>query len=106
MHHHRVGAGGQSVQVFVILAVAPGIVIVASTAAHCNVDTAGGFTEAIDIGRRARDDKVVDVVVPLQCQVKDSKLILQNTSKSSLPGFYDPCVGEEKSLRIVYDFLD
>ena len=51
-------------------------------------------------------DKVVDVVIPLQCQVKDSKLILQSTSKSSLPGFYDPCVGEEKSLRVVYDFRD
>ncbi|XP_077581619.1 dnaJ homolog subfamily C member 11-like [Stigmatopora nigra] len=48
--------------------------------------------------------KVIDVTVPLQCLVKDSKLILTETSKAGLPGFYDPCVGEEKSLKLLYQF--
>ncbi|XP_020786548.1 dnaJ homolog subfamily C member 11-like [Boleophthalmus pectinirostris] len=49
-------------------------------------------------------NQVIDVTVPLQCLVKDSKLILTEASKAGLPGFYDPCVGEEKSLKLLYQF--
>lgn len=48
------------------------------------------------------DDEVIEVTVPLQCLVKDSKLSLHDASKSQLPGFYDPCVGEEKVLMVQY----
>ncbi|CAK9817954.1 DnaJ homolog subfamily C member 11 [Anthophora plagiata] len=51
-----------------------------------------------------RRDEVIDVTIPLQCLVKDSKLILYDASKSELPGFYDPCVGDEKQLLIQYLF--
>eukprot|EP00056_Hartaetosiga_gracilis_P005922 m.90849 g.90849 ORF g.90849 m.90849 type:complete len:615 (+) comp12318_c0_seq1:15-1859(+) len=50
------------------------------------------------------EQSVIDVTVPLQCLVRDSKLILQDISKSHLVGFYDPCPEETKHLRIVYRF--
>ncbi|XP_038677559.1 dnaJ homolog subfamily C member 11a isoform X2 [Scyliorhinus canicula] len=54
-------------------------------------------------GRNERA-KVIDVTVPLQCLVKESKLILTEACKIGVPGFYDPCVGEEKSLKVIYLF--
>ncbi|TRY87637.1 hypothetical protein DNTS_009337 [Danionella cerebrum] len=55
-------------------------------------------------GQKRESAKVIDVTIPLQCLVKDSKLILTEASKAGLPGFYDPCVGEEKSLKMLYQF--
>uniref|UniRef100_A0A8C6WTB3 DnaJ homolog subfamily C member 11 n=1 Tax=Neogobius melanostomus TaxID=47308 RepID=A0A8C6WTB3_9GOBI len=57
-----------------------------------------------EISQKQEKTKVADVTVPLQCLVKDSKLILTEASKAGLPGFYDPCVGEEKSLKLLYQF--
>ncbi|KAM4015534.1 dnaJ homolog subfamily C member 11 [Anomaloglossus baeobatrachus] len=57
-----------------------------------------------DNSRKNERVKVIDVTVPLQCLVKDSKLILTEASKAGLPGFYDPCIGEDKSLKILYQF--
>ncbi|XP_039248600.2 dnaJ homolog subfamily C member 11-like [Styela clava] len=49
--------------------------------------------------------RVIDVKVPLQNQVESSSLQLpEGISKSGLPGFYDPCPGSEKSLKILYKF--
>ena len=55
-------------------------------------------------GHHTFSPKVIDVTVPLQCLVVDSKLILHDTSKVSIPGFYDPCIGEKKYLRVRYEF--
>ncbi|KAL4096978.1 hypothetical protein QTP88_021835 [Uroleucon formosanum] len=49
---------------------------------------------------------IIDVTVPLQCLVKDSQLILHSTTKCQLPGFYDPCIGEDKVLIIEYTHRD
>jgi len=49
---------------------------------------------------------IINVTVPIQCSVKDSKLLLTNASKYQLSGFYDPCMGEDKYLKIVYEFRD
>ncbi|XP_004705251.1 dnaJ homolog subfamily C member 11 [Echinops telfairi] len=57
-----------------------------------------------DKSRKNEKVKVIDVTVPLQCLVKDSKLILTEASKAGLPGFYDPCMGEEKNLKVLYQF--
>ncbi|XP_075990898.1 dnaJ homolog subfamily C member 11 isoform X1 [Anticarsia gemmatalis] len=48
--------------------------------------------------------EVIDVTIPVQCLVKDSRLELLEASKSELPGFYDPCVGDDKHLTIQYMF--
>ncbi|ESO92056.1 hypothetical protein LOTGIDRAFT_217203 [Lottia gigantea] len=47
----------------------------------------------------------IDVTVPVQVLVKESKLILtDNSTRSYLPGFYDPCIGEDNKLFIRYKF--
>ncbi|XP_078281154.1 dnaJ homolog subfamily C member 11 isoform X2 [Rhinoraja longicauda] len=57
-----------------------------------------------DNSRKNEKARVIDVTVPLQCLVKESKLILTEACKVGVPGFYDPCVGEEKSLKVIYLF--
>ncbi|KAI6656499.1 DnaJ-like subfamily C member 11 [Oopsacas minuta] len=47
---------------------------------------------------------VLDVTIPLQCLVKDSKLELTDTSKVHLAGFYDVYKGEKKDLNVKYYF--
>jgi len=50
---------------------------------------------------------VINVKIPIQCLVKDSKLlVLGDSPKSQLTGMYDPCIGEEKMLKIRYEFRD
>nr|CAG4641554.1 EOG090X03AJ [Eurycercus lamellatus] len=58
----------------------------------------------LDLSHRESGDALTDVTIPLQCLVKDSKLILHEASKSQLPGFYDPCMGEDKNLYVQYTF--
>ena len=62
------------------------------------MDLGNGRFCTLGVGPVIQSMKTVAVL-----QVKDSKLqILTEGSKSSLPGFYDPCIGEEKSLDIKY----
>lgn len=51
------------------------------------------------------DDECINVTIPLQILVKDSKLQLpESKTKADIPGFYDPCPGVNKSLYIQYRF--
>lgn len=50
---------------------------------------------------------VIDVTVPLQVLVQDSRVTIPGgRGKFDLLGFYDPCIGEPKKLRIRYMFKD
>lgn len=49
---------------------------------------------------------IIDVTLPLQCLTRDGKLRLQKSTKSQLPGFYDPCMGEPKVLKIDYTYRE
>ncbi|XP_075166625.1 dnaJ homolog subfamily C member 11 [Haematobia irritans] len=69
-----------------------GLVIVKATYGQTKEDNQNEFIPEASI----------DVTIPVQCLVKDSTLEMFNTSKSDLPGFYDPCIGESKVLRIDY----
>ncbi|XP_050501435.1 dnaJ homolog subfamily C member 11 isoform X1 [Diabrotica virgifera virgifera] len=51
-------------------------------------------------------NEVVDVTIPVQCLVKDSKLEIHVQNKSELPGFFDSALGEEKMLHIIYNYHD
>lgn len=48
--------------------------------------------------------EMIDVTIPVQCLVKDSKLLLHENTKSQLPGFFDPLIGEDKLLYIMYTY--
>ncbi|XP_044751000.1 dnaJ homolog subfamily C member 11 [Coccinella septempunctata] len=48
--------------------------------------------------------QILDVTIPVQCLVKDSKIVLHENTKSQLPGFFDPAVGEDKLLHIIYSY--
>nr|CAD7198334.1 unnamed protein product [Timema douglasi] len=73
-----------------------GLVIVKALYGRLSAADGGGE------GDGEEETEVIDVMIPLQCLVKDSKLVLHEASKSQLPGFYDPCMGEDKSLFVQY----
>jgi DnaJ homolog subfamily C member 11 len=63
----------------------------------------GRYGQLTSTTNSENSSKIIDVTVPLQALVKDSTLKITSTvSKSNLIGFYDPCIGEEKSLLIKY----
>ncbi|CAG9558842.1 unnamed protein product [Danaus chrysippus] len=61
-------------------------------------------SEPIGDGVEVSHAEVIDVTIPMQCLIRDSRLELLDASKSELPGFYDPCVGEDKHLTVLYMF--
>ncbi|KAJ1911570.1 hypothetical protein IWQ60_010074, partial [Tieghemiomyces parasiticus] len=64
-----------------------------------------GEDEEENGGWDADQSPVVDVTVPLQYLVNHSKLVLPgNATKADLVGFFDPCFGRRKQLRVTYRF--
>ena len=50
-------------------------------------------------------DEVIDITKPVQCNVENSRLILWEGSKCSLPGVWDPCPGDQdKWILIQYSY--
>lgn len=59
----------------------------------------------LDSEKQTASTRVIDVKIPVQNLVDRSSLQLPpGITKSGLPGFYDPCPGSEKSLKIFYKF--
>lgn len=51
------------------------------------------------------DIEYIDVTIPVQALVSGGQLhIGDGYSKSQIVGFYDPCFGEDKELRVTYQF--
>ncbi|WVN90172.1 uncharacterized protein L203_105408 [Cryptococcus depauperatus CBS 7841] len=51
------------------------------------------------------NEEVIDVTVPVQALVQDSRLYIPGgKGKHNILGFYDPCIGEHKQLRVRYLF--
>ncbi|XP_060518875.1 dnaJ homolog subfamily C member 11 isoform X2 [Cylas formicarius] len=67
-------------------------------AVYGKLDAGRGDTEMVN--------DVIDVTVPVQCLVKDGKLVIHENCKSELPGFFDPALGEPKQLHVVYNYHD
>jgi DnaJ family protein C protein 11 len=62
------------------------------------------FLKSSKMPMSARKD-FIDVTIAVQSLVTNSQLhISGGHSKSNLIGFYDPCYGEKKHLRIIYQF--
>lgn len=53
----------------------------------------------------SHQEEYIDVTIPVQALVTNGQLhISGGHSKSNLIGFYDPCYGERKELRVTYQF--
>ncbi|CAG9771903.1 unnamed protein product [Ceutorhynchus assimilis] len=74
-----------------------GLIIVKAIYGRINPDSAQDTETSNDI---------IDVTIPIQCLVKDSKLVIYENSKSDLPGFFDPVLGEDKVLQVIYNYHD
>jgi len=77
---------------------------------QANYGLASAFT---DRGIRIPDEDehggpmVIDVTIAIQSLVQDSRVTIPGgRSKFDLLGFYDPCIGESKKLRIRYLFRE
>lgn len=72
---------------------------------NSNHESFGNLMDMSTFLYRSPSRRVVDVKIPLQNLVENSAIQLpDDISKSSLPGFYDPCPGCEKSLKVSYQW--
>ncbi|XP_058838201.1 dnaJ homolog subfamily C member 11 [Topomyia yanbarensis] len=81
-----------------------GLIIVSALYGKFGRDENVSVEQHDEMGFIQHNPDVIDVKIPLQCLVKDSRLMLYGSTKSELPGFYDPCYGEDKLLRIDYEY--
>lgn len=66
--------------------------------------TERGLKEVVNSGGDGFET-YIDVTIPVQALVNDSTLVIPGgRSKHNLLGFWDPCLGEKKKLRVRYMF--
>jgi len=75
-----------------------------ATASARRRSSGGLATEPEFPGEEWGEERFILVTAPVQYLAEDSKLQLFNSSKAGLPGFCDPCPGEEKALYVLYRF--
>ncbi|RIA86833.1 hypothetical protein C1645_740555 [Glomus cerebriforme] len=64
----------------------------------------GNISSLSEVPLNEKSD-VIDARIPIQALVHDSQLTIPGGySKSNIMGFYDPCMGERKQLKIKYQF--
>ncbi|KAJ3101781.1 hypothetical protein HDU97_001065 [Phlyctochytrium planicorne] len=74
-----------------------------STPMESRADLHEGISQDAGVEPAARE--YIEVTLPVQNLVVNSQLHINGGfSKSHLMGFYDPCLGESKTLRITYSF--
>ncbi|CAG8520921.1 5444_t:CDS:10 [Diversispora eburnea] len=65
----------------------------------------GNLSRIKDITSENLPKEILDVRIPVQALVHESQLTIPGGySKSNIMGFYDPCMGEPKQLKIKYQF--
>ncbi|XP_037977939.2 dnaJ homolog subfamily C member 11 [Plutella xylostella] len=99
--HSRIKSDEEKKKGLVILKALYGKLPQGATSHDMSSETVGDGSPPLSPGGPC---EVIDVTIPVQCLVKDSRLELLEASKSELPGFYDPCMGDEKHLSISYMF--
>ncbi|KAK4687510.1 hypothetical protein P7C73_g2607, partial [Tremellales sp. Uapishka_1] len=73
-----------------------GLIIIAAHYGSASAFTERGMKES---------DMVIDVTIPIQALVTDSRLLIPGgRAKYNLLGFWDPCIGENKKIRVRYLF--
>ncbi|KAK8854909.1 hypothetical protein IAR55_003648 [Kwoniella newhampshirensis] len=66
---------------------------------------ASSFTPRGIKSSEKEDEECIDVTIPVQALVQDGKLYIPGgKGKFNLLGFWDPCIGENKKLRVRYLF--
>lgn len=87
-----------------------GLVILSATYGNLKSFSSAGLGNAqdnptgTDSSSKRRPD-FIDVAVALQALVADSQLVIPpGRSKAGLLGFFDPCLGRRKALRVRYLF--
>ncbi|ORY35388.1 hypothetical protein BCR39DRAFT_509235 [Naematelia encephala] len=77
-----------------------GLIIVSAHYGPASLFTPRGLREPIQ-----GEEGVIDVTIPVQALVTDSHLSIPGgRGKYNLIGFWDPCIGENKKLRVRYLF--
>ncbi|WWD18942.1 hypothetical protein CI109_103398 [Kwoniella shandongensis] len=78
-----------------------GLIIIS---AHYGLATS--FTpRGIKSSEKEEEEEVIDVTIPVQALVQDGRLYIPGgKGKFNLLGFWDPCIGENKKLRVRYLF--